>query len=126
MSDPLFNLALTTCIVGLLLLSYAGQTLTPAKIRLKDISIEDVGKNILVSADVSEIHQFEGGSILLTITGDNSSMKTYIPYHVSKEIKIDIEEIENCTLEILGELQTYQGELELVVADIEDIKIEKC
>lgn len=124
--DALLHATLATAILGLLALTYASETLHPPLTPLNYLTTDDIQSSIRVHATVAESHTFEGGSILLSLSQNDTRLKAYLPYHTATHPTIHDKNMTGCQLELTGELTTYRGELELVIDDPDAITIKKC
>ncbi|MFH0860204.1 MAG: OB-fold nucleic acid binding domain-containing protein [Candidatus Altiarchaeota archaeon] len=121
MSNKVLNLALLTSIIGLLILSYVSESLTPPASSISSLDSNNLGKNVKVRGEVLAVHRFEGGSILLTLSDGSGEVEVYIPYGSASILGDNLST--DKTLEVIGELQTYNGRLELVPSGPEDVRL---
>ena len=120
MSERLAHLALTTSLIGLLALGYAGEILEPPTTAIKDLHEDSIGKRVKVKGTITDTHQFKGGSILLTLQEDDTSIPLYLPYHVTQRLREPPPK--NSTIEAIADLQIYRGQLEPVVEEPEHLR----
>jgi len=121
MTERLFALAAATSIIGLIILSYASSHIYPPKTRLEDVSMDFLDENIHLEAPACSVHRFDGGSILVTLCREGEELDLYIPYNTAQNLDSSL--LENQTLDVVGTVQVYQGRLEVVLDNIEDLKI---
>ncbi len=124
--DALLNATLIAAIAGLIALTYASETIHPPVTHLADLSTEDTGTSIRVDAEVRNTHRFDGGSMLLTLGDNKTTLKAYLPYHTATRIAKTHDNLTACRLELTGDLAVYRGELELVVEDADAVRIRAC
>jgi DNA/RNA endonuclease YhcR with UshA esterase domain len=123
MHQRFLTLATLTSIAGLILLSIASSHLNPGYTELSTVSMDMLEENIHVQAPVCEIHEFTGGSRILTLCRANSRLEAYLPYSVSQNPPLTI--TEGDVVDVIGTVSNYEGRMELVVNRPEDIKIIK-
>ena len=119
--DKLLYSAFIVSMVGLLILTFAYQSIEPPLSRVSDIDQNSLGKNIRVQGNISRIHEFKGGSILVVLNDNGSEIDLYLPYYVSKSILDDISRAER--IDVIGTVEIYKGKVEIVVDDKDSIRI---
>lgn len=121
MDEKIAFLALVTAIIGLLILTYASEKISPPRAEIKHITQSDVGRNVRVSGHATDVHEFSGGSAVFTLQEDNSTITVYLPYAVANEI--DPATYEGEAVDLTGTVQVYGGRLEIIIEDYQDLKI---
>jgi len=116
-------LALITAVVGLIILTYASERVNPPKASISDLTQADVGKSVRVEGTVESIHFFKGGSALLTLASGDSRIGVYLPYKVS--VSANASSLKGLTVDAVGTVNVYDGQLELVVEDSKRLRILK-
>lgn len=114
----LIHLALVISIAGLLLLAFSNEFLEPPLSRIDQISSNSLGKNVHIKGNVSDKHEFAGGSILLSVEDSTGSIDVYLPYDAAKRYSHN-----SSTLDIIGSVELYKGKLEVVVEDINGLRV---
>jgi len=111
MTDKILYIALCISIVGLLILTYVSEILEPPISRIGDINTNSLGKNLHVRGNVSRIHEFKGGSIILTIRDNTGEVDVYLDYYIAKSMP---EILKAKEVDVIGELDEYEGRLEII------------
>lgn len=120
MSEKITYLALATSIVGLIILTFVLGGLKPALSQVSVISQSDIGKSVHVQGLVEDVHVFDGGSAVLTVSEGEASIAVYLPYDVSQATNAS--SLRSLRVDVIGTVNVYKGELELVVEDEDSIK----
>lgn len=112
-------LALGISITGLLILAFASESLNPPISKIEQIDTNSLGKNVHIQGNISRIHRFGGGSILLVIDDGTGEIDVYMPYRIAQ----DIADFTNSSgIDVIGEVTIYKGKTELIVNDVDNIK----
>lgn len=122
MSEKILYLALSISILGLILLIYASEALEPPLSSIEEITTNGLGKNVHVIGNVERVHEFEGGSALLTLGDNNTDIDVYLPYNTAKQIDL---KLLDKRVDVIGEVQVYNGRLEIIVDNKDSIRILK-
>lgn len=120
MSEKITYLALATSIVGLIILTFVLGGLKPALSQVSVISQSDIGKSVHVQGLVEDVHIFDGGSAVLTVSEGDDSISVYLPYDVSQATNAS--SLKSIRVDVIGTVNVYKGKLELVVEDEDSIK----
>jgi len=123
--DPT-HIALALSIIGLAFLGYAAEVLTPPVTPLPFISTSEVGRSMHIQAEVEDIHEFKGGSLLVTVAEEGSELKVYLPVYVVNQLPNDSSPKTGCLIDVIGELKLYRGDLEIVVEDTRNLEVVSC
>jgi DNA/RNA endonuclease YhcR with UshA esterase domain len=110
MAEKTLYLALCISITGLLILTYASSILEPPLSRIGSINSNSIGKNLHVAGDVSGVHKFKGGSILLTLGDATGKIDVYVGYSAATSMP-SLAKAKR--LEVIGEVDEYEGRLEI-------------
>lgn len=119
MGDSILYISLCTSITGLLILAFVSESLEPPYSKIEDVKANSIGKNVHVRGNVSDVHKFDGGSALIKLLDETSTMDVYLPYNTMqhlKKLKVGTE------LDFIGTIEVYQGRLEVVVEKPENIR----
>ncbi|MBD3415620.1 MAG: hypothetical protein GF416_00615 [Candidatus Altiarchaeales archaeon] len=104
---------------GLLLIAFISPSVNPPMSSISEISSSSLEKRVRVSGLVSDVHRFDGGSMLLTVEDDGGEIDVYLSYSVAGEFE-DFD-LEGCEAEFTGDVKLYRGRLEVVVDMPEDV-----
>ncbi len=120
----LVHIALVISIFGLLMLTYASEHLEPPLSRIDQVTSNTLGKNVRIHGNISEIHEFEGGSILISLQDPTGEIDVYLPYNVAASYKdmLNATELET-ELEVIGSVEVYKGKLEIVIENMGGIGV---
>ncbi len=110
----MLHLSLIISISGLLILTFANENLKPPLSEINQINVNSLGKNVHIRGNISKIHEFKGGSMLLVLADPTGRIDVYLPHNVAREIDL----VNSTELEIIGSVEIYRGKLEIVVEDI--------
>lgn len=120
MSDKIVYAALCISVLGLLILTYASMLLEPPLSRIGTLDSNSIGKQVHVQGVVTNVHRFRGGSISISIGDGSGEIDVFVGYlsanataHASK----------GDVLEVVGELDEYQGKLEVKPKNAESIRV---
>ena len=113
--------ALAASAVGLLLIAFISPSIEPPLSRVSDVSASSLEKVVRVEATVNRTHEFDGGSMMLTVAEGDSTLDVYIPYGVARELRDA--DLEGRRVELTGVIQLYRGSLELVIERPGDLRI---
>ncbi|MFQ5883558.1 MAG: hypothetical protein ACE5IO_00490 [Thermoplasmata archaeon] len=111
--------------VGVLGLYFYSCSIEAVTIQVGDIGMGDVGSIVRTSGYVLDHRLTSNGDLLLTLADyqDAKTIAIYIPKDVYDSID-DKKAIQpDAQIEVVGEVQEYQGELEISVSSADDIKI---
>ncbi len=125
--DRRVMLAIVTILsfVGVLGLYFYSSSVQPILIQIGDIGVGDVGNVVKTRGNIMDVYQTSAGDVMLEMADldDGASITVYIPEQVFSEISDKSELIPGAEIEVVGEVQEYQGEMELVVDSADDIRI---
>lgn len=117
--------ATTFSFVGVLGLYFYSCSIQAIPLQIRDIEMGDVGTIVRTSGHVLDQHLTAKGDLLLTL-GDRENANTIVLY-IPKDILASVEDknavLPGAQVEVTGEVQEYQGELEIVVSSADDIII---
>jgi len=119
--EKVLVLATAAAIAGILLLSYGGQYLTPPNSPTSAVAASNLGKLLLVRGNVTDLHQFEGGSAIATLTDEEGDALIYFPYNCATELALD--QINGSIVEFAGTVDSYEGRIELNVENPGNVRI---
>ncbi|MBN2014121.1 MAG: exodeoxyribonuclease VII large subunit [Candidatus Altiarchaeota archaeon] len=122
MDFQLIHLALAISIIGLLILAFAEEHLEPPLSWIKQINTNSLGRNVHVKGNISGFHEFKGGSFTLSLKDSSGEIDIYVPYNVALSLNnvSDAGEIE-----VIGSVEVYKGRLEIVVENIDGLRVIK-
>lgn len=114
---------LTICLIlslaGLMLVSYALESIEPPLTSVCSIQGNWLEKNVHLRGRVTSVNEFSGGSTVFTLE-DNCSIKVYLPYNTATKINKTLEDRE---VDLIGVVQVYKGELEVVIEKPGNIRV---
>jgi len=119
MSDRLLYVAVLLSVFGLLLLVFISTFFDLPYVRVGDVDSRFLEKNVHLKGVVSGVHQFKGGSILLSVTQDNSTIDVYLPYSIASTLNKTT--VSGASVDLIGVVQLYDGKVEVVVDKQEDL-----
>ncbi len=117
----MLHISLVISISGLLILTFANESLQPPISKIDQINTNLLGKNVHLRGNISGIHEFKGGSMLLILEDSSGKIDVYLPYNVAREIDL----VNSTELSIIGSVEVYKGKLEIVIENIDGIRVGK-
>jgi len=121
MTDRLLYVALVLSVAGLVLLVFVSHYVEPPYIKVGGLDSGMLEKNVHLKGVVSGVHEFKGGSLLMNLSEDGSTVDVYLPYSVS--VGLNKSSVDGSKVDVTGVIQLYQGRLEVVVSKSEDLVI---
>ncbi|OYT53537.1 MAG: hypothetical protein B6U72_05390 [Candidatus Altiarchaeales archaeon ex4484_2] len=113
MESKFLYLSLLLSITGLLILAYVTETIEPPISKTADIQSFALGKNVHLQGNITSIHRFDGGSMILTLGDAAGEIKVYLPYTIASNFREQLRV--NTSLDLIGVVELYKGTLEVVV-----------
>ncbi len=113
MESKFLYLSLLLSITGLLILAYTTETIEPPTSKIADVQSYALGKNVHLHGNITDIHRFEGGSMVLTLGDGTGEIKVYLPYTTASCFRERLG-VNKC-LDLVGVVELYGGSLEVVV-----------
>jgi DNA/RNA endonuclease YhcR with UshA esterase domain len=122
MTDKIIYVALGVSVLGLLIFTYASMLMEPPLSKIGALDSNSIGKQIHVQGLVSDVHNFKGGSITVSIGDGSGDIDVFMgPRLANSTAPIAKGNI----LEVIGELDEYQGKLEIKPKNAGSMKIFK-
>lgn len=121
MGDWVLHIALCTSIFGLGLLTLASEFLEPPYSKIESINTGFIGKSVHLAGEVSGIHKFKGGSLLIKLSDGNNSVDIFLPYPVPSQI--NFEPALNQSIDLIGVVEVYDGRLEVAVEKQSNVRL---
>lgn len=116
------NLSVLLSIFGIVLLYFVANNLEPEVVQISDIEYKDVGKTVKITGEITS-RQDSKGHIFLKVSDGTSEM--FVPLFENLVKKLSVEEKEGLVkdreIEVVGEVQEYNGKLEIIPRRAEDI-----
>jgi len=120
MSDRIVYIALGFSVLGLLILTYVSEVVDAPLSRIGDINSNSIGRDLRVRGRVSGVHTFKGGSVMLTVADATGNISVYLDYSQAKSVP-NITKAKQ--LEVFGEIDEYNGALELKPKRYNGVKV---
>jgi len=121
MKENILHISLVISIIGLLILTYASTILKPPLSEIGNIKTNFLGKNVHIQGDIIKIHKFKGGSIILKVRDSTGEIDVYLRYSIAKS-KEDVLD-KNKKIDVIGEVELYEGRLEVVPNNLDCVKV---
>jgi hypothetical protein len=96
-------------------------SLEPVEMEIGDLSTDDVGSFVSVKGMVASVRQTSGGGLSLILTDGRDCVHVYVPEQRSS---VEDRLLPGSLVSVKGEVQIYDGELEIYVSSPADIRIE--
>jgi DNA/RNA endonuclease YhcR with UshA esterase domain len=118
-------IATVTSFAGILGLYFYSCSIDAITIRIGDIGMGDVGTIVKIKGYVADHRVTSKGDLILTLAdyGDSSTITVYIPENIYSSIDDKMGILPSASIEVVGEVQEYQGELEIVVNSSDGVKV---
>jgi DNA/RNA endonuclease YhcR with UshA esterase domain len=122
MSDKILYVALGVSVLGLLIFTYASMLLEPPLSKIGALDTTSIGKQVHVQGLVSGVHTFKGGSVTVSIGDGSGDIDVFMgPGLANSTAPIAKGNI----LEVIGELDEYDGKLEIKPKNAGSMKVFK-
>jgi DNA/RNA endonuclease YhcR with UshA esterase domain len=110
---------------GVLGLYFYSCSVQPILVQIGDVGAGDVGSVVKTRGHIMELYQTSAGDVMLEMVNldDGASITVYIPENVFSEFGEKGALISGAEIEAVGEVQEYQGEMELVIDSATDLVI---
>jgi hypothetical protein len=118
----LLQLLVTASLVGVMGLFVYSLTLEPVEMDIKDLSEEDAGSLVSVKGMVATAWRTTGGDLNLILTDGSDCIRVYVP---ERSVLEDHSFLPGALVSVRGEVQIYEGELEIYVSSSTDIRVEE-
>ena len=122
MDDPILYLALGVSLTGLVLLTFAAESLEPPYTNISLLGELPVGKSVHLMGNITRVHEFKGGSGIVTLSNGHSNVSVYLPYATMMNVKTKLKD--GAEADVIGTLEVYKGLTEVVVEDAGNLRIE--
>ena len=120
MTDKIIYVALGVSVLGLLIFTYASMLLEPPLSKIAALDSNSIGKQIHVQGLVAEVHRFKGGSNTVSINDGSGDIDVFVSYYMSNSTAPITK---GKILEVVGELDEYQGKLEIKPKNADSMKV---
>lgn len=110
MNDSILQLSLIVSVFGLFLFAYVSEVFEPPLSKTGSVNPLSLGRVLRVQGNVSDVHVFKGGSVVLSLDDGSGKVRVYLSYAVAEAFP-NISKVSR--LEVVGEVDEYQGLLEI-------------
>ncbi|MEA1925611.1 MAG: OB-fold nucleic acid binding domain-containing protein [Candidatus Altiarchaeota archaeon] len=121
MESKFLYLSLLLSITGLLILAYTTETIEPPISKIEDVHSFALGKNVHLQGNITSIHRFEGGSMLIKLGDGVGEITVYLPYTTASRFREKLRV--NTSLDLVGVVELYNGNLEVVVENHDALEV---
>lgn len=115
--------AITCSLLGLLLLFLISQTLQLQETKIKDITIDDLGKKVRVCGIIENKFVSQNNNLFFDLKDGSGKIKAVVfnkTIHQMKKFKLNLSKLKNGdSLCLLGEVNEWNYELEIITKKIE-------
>lgn len=123
------SLLILVCILsiaGVVSLYFYASSIQAREMRISEIGSDDVGTFVETQGAVAKLWRSSGGSLNLVIMDDDlSTLNVFIPKKVYESLSGREKLLPGARIDVQGEVQKYNGELELYVPSSSSVKIVK-
>jgi DNA/RNA endonuclease YhcR with UshA esterase domain len=111
--------------IGVLGLYFYSCSVQPILIQIGDVDVGDVGSVVKTRGHIMELYQTSTGDVMIEMADldDGASITVYVPESVFSEFGEKEAFVSGAEIEATGEVQEYQGEMELIVNSATDLVI---
>jgi DNA/RNA endonuclease YhcR with UshA esterase domain len=120
MTDKIIYVAVCVSVLGLLLFTYASMLMEPPLSKIAALDSNSIGKQVHVQGLVSDVHTFKGGSIAVSINDGSGDIDVFVSYYMTNSTAPIAK---GNILEVVGELDEYQGKLEIKPKNADSVKV---
>lgn len=118
--EEIFKISLITTIIGLIGLIITAGFVTPEELTINKIDNSKIDNQIQITGTLDSYTTTKSGTIILEISDGTGSVNAVIFPTTSFNMTFN----EGMNLKIVGKVTQYKGNLELVIEDSKNIKIE--
>lgn len=117
--------ATVSSLAGVLGLYLYSSSLGAVSIQIQDIDMDDVGTIVRTEGYVTEQRLTSNSDLILTLVEYQGSktIDVYVPKNIYSSFDHRREVLPSACIEVVGEVQQYQGRLEIVISSADNIKI---
>jgi DNA/RNA endonuclease YhcR with UshA esterase domain len=120
MTGKIIYIALGVSVLGLLIFTYASMLMEPPLSKIGALDSNSIGKQVHVQGLVSDVHTFKGGSITASINDGSGDIDVFVSYYLANSTAPIAK---GNILEVIGELDEYQGKLEIKPKNADSMKV---
>jgi DNA/RNA endonuclease YhcR with UshA esterase domain len=120
MTDKIIYVALGVSVLGLLIFTYASMLMEPPLSKIGDLDSSSIGKQVHVQGLVFNVHKFKGGSNTVSIGDGSGDIDVFMYPNVANSTAPIAK---GNILEVIGELDEYEGKLEIKPKNSDSMKI---
>jgi len=104
--------------ISLVFLYFYSYSLTERPVKISEINPEMLGKVVKACGEINNLYISKNGHIFFKLFEENSSIKCVIFNSTASKINKELKEKENIC--VLGKINEWKDELEIVVSGIEE------
>ncbi len=113
----LLKISLIGTVMGLIALYFVTQGLVPEHKKISEIKIGSIGSEVSVNGTIKDVKR-SGGNVIFTLEDGNESIKIVLWKNVLDRLRLerfDLEKLINGNkIEVVGTVEGYKGELEII------------
>ena len=122
--SAILKLSLGAAATGLVLLFLVSVYSTTPVVRINELSFDDTGTKVAVKGEVTSMRLHDDGHIFIELRDDSGKIKAAIFKNVAEGLDDHMKECITkigATVEIAGEVDEYQDELEIIPQSTGDV-----
>jgi len=120
MTDKIIYVALGVSVFGLFIFTYASMLMEPPLSKIGALDSNSIGKQIHVQGLISDVHKFKGGSITVSINDGSGDIDVFMGPNLANSTALIAK---GNILEVIGELDEYQGTLEIKPKNADSMRV---
>ncbi len=125
--EKIFKIALLTSLVGLVGMIFTAGYIAPQKVRIEDINLGMIDKEVSVEGFVQSVKKSRNGDTYFLDVVDASGRLTIVIFqstaHDLEKNDINITGLNQRRVNVVGNVAEYRGTLELIMKDSQSLKI---
>ena len=123
----IFKAALITSLVGIIGMLVFASYIEPKEIQIKDITRNNIGETVEITAVVESIKESSSGSSCFIELNDGTGKINLIIFESTlvelQDAGNDLESFENQKVKVIGSITEYKSSMELILSNANSIKL---
>ena len=115
------SLSLAIATAGLLMLFFAASAAKPEEVSIAELGSSQLGATVKVAGEVAKVRNHEAGHVFLRIRDGTGEVAVPLFRRVAQEVDRSCLE-EGARIEIVGRVEEYRGELEVVPREGDEVR----
>jgi len=124
--NQIFRIALITAVLGIAGMILFSNQIIPQEVKIKDITKSHIGEDLCIEGLIRTIESHPNGLYILSVVDGTGEIKVVIYSQLNDEFNrqgTSISSFENRRAKIVGRVNEYKGNIQLIMEDTKSIKI---